>query len=456
MIHNTEMRGLGSLVRTRTRACYGLILVLIAFHLGLARATDPYGAALDRLSATDARQSAGSNQEQPRGVLDARAAALDDAIADQVRALAQAPEPAVITPSNDPALEWIILAALAAGTLILLMVRGLRAWVNASSDKDRIFEQACSAQFLASFSEIGQSMANELDSVKSAVSHKNSDPTAESARVLMIRSSDKRTELLLGLRRLVDEIAVASEASLQSEILKTLCEQSGALKQAATAPNLVPLWQLACALEAFLKRAVDLGRTMTPTLRRTLANSVDLLAALSAPGVRSDLSTSPPIRLLAVDDDALGRRAVSLALKNALREPDLASDGIAALELARQHAYDAAFLDIEMPGMNGLELCAKLHELPKNRSTPVVFVTLHSDSETLAKSITAGGRDLISKPFVLSELSLKALVLVLRLRLRGSAPIDDTVSKKTSSSTFPASRQHPSSRAPALPEAGPV
>jgi CheY-like chemotaxis protein len=87
------------------------------------------------------------------------------------------------------------------------------------------------------------------------------------------------------------------------------------------------------------------------------------------------------------------------------------------LELAGQTAYDAVFLDVQMPGMDGFELCKRLHETERNREVPVVFITSQNDFEARAKSTDAGGCDLIGKPFLTFEVTLKALTLVLKSRL---------------------------------------
>jgi len=70
-----------------------------------------------------------------------------------------------------------------------------------------------------------------------------------------------------------------------------------------------------------------------------------------------------------------------------------------------------------MPGMTGFELCAKLRGLPLHQKTPVVFVTVLSDFNNRASSTMAGGNDFIAKPFLFIELTVKALIHVLRGKL---------------------------------------
>jgi CheY-like chemotaxis protein len=226
------------------------------------------------------------------------------------------------------------------------------------------------------------------------------------------------------LRSLIHDITRAPDNDTRRKLLTTLGEKIHALKGLAGLPEVLPVWQLSAALEGLVKQLSDKDRNVTPSTLRTVASAVDLLETLSAPGVRSDLLSNPPIRLLAVDDDALSRHAVSFALKKALNKPDLAENGEAALALASHIKYDAVFLDIQMPGMNGFEVCSKIHGTELNHDTPVVFVTCQSDFDSRAKSTLSGGIDLIGKPFLTFEITVKAVTLTLRGRLK---PVTDPI-----------------------------
>jgi len=85
--------------------------------------------------------------------------------------------------------------------------------------------------------------------------------------------------------------------------------------------------------------------------------------------------------------------------------------------LLSEKPFDLVFLDVDMPGMNGYELCAKLRGLPLHKKTPVVFVTGLNDLESRANSMVSGGSDFIAKPFLFIELAVKALVYLLRCRV---------------------------------------
>jgi DNA-binding response OmpR family regulator len=219
------------------------------------------------------------------------------------------------------------------------------------------------------------------------------------------------------MRGLIQEITRATEQEARHNLLLQLGERIADLKCMAGRPGVLPVWQLAAALEGLVKQLSERDQNVTPSTLRTVASAVDLLEGLSVPGIESDLITNPPLRLLAVDDDALSRHAVSFALKKALNKPDLAENGEAAMALVSHIRYDAIFLDVQMPGMDGFETCTKIHGTTVNCETPVVFVTCQSDFDARAKSTLSGGNDLIGKPFLTFEITVKALTLAFRGRL---------------------------------------
>jgi len=237
-----------------------------------------------------------------------------------------------------------------------------------------------------------------------------------------VRDFCRRAAIILDTQRqLVQEIDRTLDEAGRQKILTALRWEMHALRIAADLPELLPAWQVAYALEGLLKQLTDNAANVTLSTLRTVASCIDLLADLCLPGLPPDLLARRPLRLLAVDDDPISRKAVSLALKRALNEPDLAKDGKAALALATQQTYDVIFLDVQMPGMDGFEVCTRIHETAANRTTPVVFVTCHSDFDARAKSALSGGSDLIGKPFLTFEITVKALMLALRGRLSALA-----------------------------------
>ena len=143
-----------------------------------------------------------------------------------------------------------------------------------------------------------------------------------------------------------------------------------------------------------------------------------MLDDLCGPGLKPDLLTGRPLKFLVVDDDRISRQALSHSLEKAFSQPDFAVDGETALAQATRQAYDVIFLDVQMPGMDGFEVCLKIRDTVPNRTTPVVFVTSLNDADTRAQMRRTGGNDLMRKPFLTSEITVNALTFALRGRLQ--------------------------------------
>lgn len=217
-------------------------------------------------------------------------------------------------------------------------------------------------------------------------------------------------------RNFLFEIKRTTSLAGKQKLLAGLLAEVASLKTKSEPPASIAMRQMACALEGLLQQFTRNLDNINLSTFSTVAQAVDLLGSLAVPGLRPDLATTPAPRLLAVDDDPVSRRALALALE-AFNEPDLAANGEEALAWAAQYCYDAIFLDVEMPGMDGFELCAKIRETPLNRNTPVVFVTSPAHFDSHAISSRVGDQDFIAKPFHGFEIVVKALALVLSARL---------------------------------------
>lgn len=238
---------------------------------------------------------------------------------------------------------------------------------------------------------------------------------------------------LAGLRKSLCELGRLAAPEEQKKVLGQLLVQIRTLRSKSNLSGVRPLWQLAGGVEALLEQLLGPEESFKPSTLRTLAGAIDLLHSLSVRGIRADLAVEPMPRLLAVDDDPVSRYAVGFAMKRFLVKPDTATEGEAALGLVEETAYDLILLDVQMPGMDGFELCSRIHATALNHTTPIVFVTCQSDFDARTKSSLVGGQELIAKPFLTNELSLKALSVVLRRRLQSEAA--RRVARSTSTST---------------------
>ncbi|OIP02552.1 MAG: hypothetical protein AUJ97_05825 [Bacteroidetes bacterium CG2_30_32_10] len=81
-----------------------------------------------------------------------------------------------------------------------------------------------------------------------------------------------------------------------------------------------------------------------------------------------------------------------------------ASNGKSALDILDSETPDLIILDIMMPDMDGLEVCRRIKENPRNKDIPIIFLTAKSRQEDIIKGFEIGAVDYVTKPFELSEL----------------------------------------------------
>lgn len=111
------------------------------------------------------------------------------------------------------------------------------------------------------------------------------------------------------------------------------------------------------------------------------------------------------IRILAVDDNPANLRLVTELLKDLHVEVIAVDNGADALRLAEAEHFDLILMDIQMPGMDGMEATKKLRSLESvNVRTPVVALTAHAANEQKSKFLLAGMDDYLTKPVSENEL----------------------------------------------------
>ncbi len=115
-------------------------------------------------------------------------------------------------------------------------------------------------------------------------------------------------------------------------------------------------------------------------------------------------SEKAPTRVLIVDDEPATRSGLSRLLGAEGYSVETAESGAAALELVSARPPDVVVTDLKMPGMNGLELLAKLHE--QHRELPVIVATALADLGSAVTAMRAGADDFIAKPVELDQLTL--------------------------------------------------
>lgn len=105
--------------------------------------------------------------------------------------------------------------------------------------------------------------------------------------------------------------------------------------------------------------------------------------------------------ILVADDDAHICDVISFALEKADMQVTIANDGKQALDAFRNQAADLIVLDINMPEMDGLEVCRELRKLSE---VPILFLSSRDDEIDRILGLEIGGDDYVTKPFSPREL----------------------------------------------------
>ncbi|NUM45106.1 MAG: response regulator transcription factor [Anaerolineales bacterium] len=113
---------------------------------------------------------------------------------------------------------------------------------------------------------------------------------------------------------------------------------------------------------------------------------------------------SDTLRILIADDAAETRRTlrIMLSLDEQLEVVAIAENGFQAVELAELHEPDIALVDINMPGLNGIEAIKRM--LTRHPDLICAVISTEQDSHTLYEAMAAGAREYLIKPFTVGEL----------------------------------------------------
>ncbi len=101
-------------------------------------------------------------------------------------------------------------------------------------------------------------------------------------------------------------------------------------------------------------------------------------------------------RILVVDDDPQIRRVMRVTLTGQGYEVDDAKSGDAALEKLREHRFDLVLLDMNMPGLGGVETC---REIRRQSEIAIIMLTVKDTEEDKVAALDAGADDYITKPY---------------------------------------------------------
>jgi len=131
------------------------------------------------------------------------------------------------------------------------------------------------------------------------------------------------------------------------------------------------------------------------------------------PQVQTGISPTPSGGglVLVVDDDENSRALAGRILKNLGYRVTMAADGNEAIEAFSRGGFSAVFMDLAMPGMDGIEATKKIREIeaPSGSRVPIIAFTANVMSGDRERCFAAGMDDFLTKPFKKDELAVKMI-----------------------------------------------
>ncbi len=146
-------------------------------------------------------------------------------------------------------------------------------------------------------------------------------------------------------------------------------------------------------------------------------------------GFDSSFAEDYPLDILLVENHSVSQKVAMAMLQELGYAPDLASDGLEAVNQCMTSTPDIIFMDINMPVMDGLEAIRKIRELPLGDICYIVAFTASAFSSEIERFRAAGANDILTKPANFQALSrVLQRAVNYRQQLQASTPVMDTIS----------------------------
>ena len=209
--------------------------------------------------------------------------------------------------------------------------------------------------------------------------------------------------------------------------LEPLCQSVHSLSANAGKAGCARMALLTKAFDMLLSKIASKPSRVTPSILQTLAEAVDCLGLLLKSDEVGSTEAAPRAKVLAVDDDTVCNHVIVNTLKRANLDIVSVEDSLEGLKLLQTNHYDLVLLDIDMPKLTGFEVCEKLRALPHYKTTPVIFVTAHSNFGNRTQGVLSGGNYFITKPVDPLELALKVTIHLFKAQVQhAGAPQPET------------------------------
>jgi len=108
------------------------------------------------------------------------------------------------------------------------------------------------------------------------------------------------------------------------------------------------------------------------------------------------------LKVLVVDDEEIVRHTLKALLNHLGHQVDCAEDGNSGLRTLKEGCYDVVFVDLRMPGLDGMGFMSRSKEIRPH--IPVIIITGHGSNDTREEALAAGAFGFLDKPFRFSDI----------------------------------------------------
>ena len=200
-------------------------------------------------------------------------------------------------------------------------------------------------------------------------------------------------------------------------LLNELYSHVYGFSERARASGYVALHRLSDTFAHLVHELYEFPEMLNTSTLRTIAATIDFLITLIKDRNVAQIKDPAKALVYVVDDDPDNCDAIKMSMATTMLRATCAGEPSKALAELTTARFDLIFLDVNLPEMDGFELCSRIRDLPGYARTPVIFLTGMTSLETRVQSSLSGACEFIGKPFNLHELTVKALTAILKTEL---------------------------------------
>lgn len=291
-------------------------------------------------------------------------------------------------------------ASLAEARLAARFANSRAAKEAAAAMKEQLLPVVVNAQGLATDESIVNAEASMLERAE-PLSPENSEPLGEK-------------EARSALNAMKHCYHAFQKDSADISLLNELYSHAYGFSERARASGYIALHRLCAAFAHLVHELYEFPEMLNTSALRTIGSTIEFLILLMKDRNVAQIQDPAKSPVYVVDDDPDNCDAIKMSMATTMLRARCAGEpSVALTELAASH-FDLIFLDVNLPEMDGFELCSRIRQLPGYGHTPVIFLTGMISLENRVQSGLSGGSDFIGKPFNLHELTVKALTLILK------------------------------------------